>query len=93
MILKLKYDVVVEGKYPNLPEETFVQYCKDLLPIIVKLDGDLSHIKAKVGLKLAQTQLELFKKQFKLGILSKEELMENIKPYLVLQVESKKLLL
>ena len=69
-----------------------VQYCKDLLPIITNLDGDLSHIKGKVALRLAQTQLDIYKNQFKQGILKKEELMKNIKPYLCLQVEAKKLL-
>ena len=84
--------MIVEGKAPNTPEETVVQYCKDLLPIITDLDGDLSHIKGKVALRLAQTQLDIYKNQFKQGILKKEELMKSIKPYLCLQVEAKKLL-
>ena len=92
VILKLKLDVIIEGKGPNIPEEIVVQYCKDLLPIITTLDGDLSHIKGKVALKLAQTQCEIYKKQFSQNILSKEEFFKNIKPYFQLQVEAKKLL-
>ena len=92
VILKLKYDVIIEGKGPNTPEETVVQYCKDLLPIITTLDGDLSHIKGKVALKLAQTQCEIYKKQLSQNILSKEDFFKNIKPYLFLQMEAKKLL-
>jgi len=94
LILKQKYDVVVEGEDTknNVSLEEVVQYCKDLLPIICKLDGDLSLHKGKVALKLATSQLEIFGKQFKEKLISKQELMRQIKPYLLLQVDAKKLI-
>ena len=48
--------------------------------------------KGKVALKLATSQLEIFGKQFKEKLISKQELMRQIKPYLMLQVEAKKLI-
>ena len=65
---------------------------KDLLPIIVDLDGELALSKGKVALKLAQAQLEIYKQMFKDGQLSKIELLKEIKPYLMLQVEAKRLI-
>ena len=94
LILKQKYDVVVEGGdiKNDIPPEDVVQYCKDLLPIICKLDGDLSLHKGKVALKLAETQLEIFRNKFKEKSMSKEELMKQSMPYLKLQVDAKKLI-
>ena len=95
LILKQKYDVVVEGgdiKNADISPEDVVQYCKDLLPIICKLDGDLSLHKGKVALKLAKTQLEIFRNKFKEKSMSKEELMKQSMPYLKLQVDAKKLI-
>ena len=93
MILRQKYDVVIEEKgLKETTHEELIQYCKDLLPIIVDLDGELAVGKGKVALKLAQAQLELFKNKFKEGILTKEQLLREIKPYLMLQVEAKRLI-
>ena len=77
-------------KSPKTPQ-LFLPYCKDLLPIICKLDGDLSVHKGKVALKLAKTQLEIFRTKFKEKLISKQELIREIQPYLMLQVEAKKL--
>ena len=86
--------MVVEGGdiKNDIPPEDVVQYCKDLLPIICKLDGDLSLHKGKVALKLAKTQLEILRNKFKEKSMSKEELMKQSMPYLKLQVDAKKLI-
>ena len=72
--------------------EEVVQYCKDLLPIIADLDGDLSPGKGKVAYKLAQAQLEIYKRSLQEKKISKEQFLKEIKPYLMLQVEAKKLI-
>lgn len=92
LILKLKHDVVVEGKYPQTSLESIVEYSKDMLPIIDTLDGDLSLSKGKVALKLAQSQLEVFKRKFQEKAISKQELMKEVQPYIRLQLEAKKLI-
>ena len=91
MILKIKYDLVIENKGFE-PPETIVQYCKDLLPIIEDLDSPLSLLKGKVALKLAQTQLEIYKRKMQEKLISKEDFFKEIKPYIMLQIEAKKLI-
>ena len=79
--------------YMTLPIlDVVVQYCKDLLPIICKLDGDLSLHKGKVALKLAKSQMEIFRTKFQEKLITKEELMKLVQPYLRLQVDAKKLI-
>ena len=72
--------------------DVVIQYCKDLLPIICKLDGDLSLHKGKVALKLAKSQMEIFRTKFQEKLITKEELMKLVQPYLRLQVDAKKLI-
>ena len=76
----------------SLVRENFRETRESIIRKIRTLDGDLSLQKGKVALKLATSQLEIFGKQFKEKLISKQELMRQIKPYLMLQVEAKKLI-
>ena len=76
----------------SLVNEIFRESREFIIHKIRTLDGDLSLHKGKVALKLATSQLEIFGKQFKEKLISKQELMRQIKPYLMLQVDAKKLI-
>jgi predicted negative regulator of RcsB-dependent stress response len=94
LILKLKLDYILlqEGKNDAEIHNLVIEYCQDLMPIIEKLDGDLSHVKGRVSLKLAQTQIAVWTQKFKDKIVNKDEYMTNMKAVMKRHMEARKLI-
>lgn len=91
MILVQKCNLLLEKKYDNfLSSEKTIQYCKDLLPIVEKLDGEMSVLKWKIAYILAVAEINVRKAKLKEKQVSPENLLKELKPYIWLQLEAKK---
>ena len=73
--------------------EIVAQYCKDLMPIVDILDGEMSESKGKIGSKWATIEMNLRKEKMVKKLITMEEFLQEIKPWLRVQVESKRLIL
>ena len=91
LILSQKWKVVMDEKEST--PEFLVECCKDLLPICDTLDGEMAESKGKIGSKWAMTEMLLRKQKLIKKLITKEEFLQEIKPWLRVQVESKRLIL
>jgi len=91
LILAQKWKVVTDEKEST--PEFLVKCCKDLIPICDTLDGEMAESKGKIGSKWAMTEMLIRKEKLKEKLLTTEEFLQEIKPWLRVQVESKKLIL
>ena len=95
LILHQKWKVVMGDKASNyqVNPEIVAQYCKDLMPIVDILDGEMSESKGKIGSKWATIEMNLRKEKMVKKLITMEEFLQEIKPWLRVQVESKRLIL
>lgn len=95
LILHQKWKVVMGEKSSNyqVNPEIVAQYCKDLMPIVDILDGEMSESKGKIGSKWATIEMNLRKEKMVKKLITMEEFLQEIKPWLRVQVESKRLIL
>ena len=95
LILHQKWKVVMGEKSSNyqVNPEIVAQYCKDLMPIVDILDGEMSESKGKIGSKWATIEINLRKEKMVKKMITIEEFLQEIKPWLRVQVESKRLIL
>ena len=65
LILHQKWKVVMGEKSSNyqVNPEIVAQYCKDLMPIVDILDGEMSESKGKIGSKWATIEMNLRKEK------------------------------
>ena len=61
--------------------------------LVDTLEGELAESKGKIGSKWALTEIGLKQQKLKNKLISKEEFLQDIKPWLRVQMESKRLLL
>ena len=95
LILHQKWKVVMGDKASNyqVNPEIVALYCKDLMPIVDILDGEMSESKGKIGSKWATIEMNLRKEKMVKKLITMEEFLQEIKPWLRVQVESKRLIL
>jgi len=95
LILHQKWKVVMGDKASNYQGNPAIvaQYCKDLMPIVDILDGEMSESKGKIGSKWATIEMNLRKEKMVKKLITMEEFLQEIKPWLRVQVESKRLIL
>ena len=91
LILHQKWKVATGDK--SCSPEILAQYCKDLVPIADTLDGEMSESKGKIGSKWAMTEMNMRKDKLVKKLITMEEFLQEIKPWLRVQVESKRLIL
>ena len=94
-LVKLKYQFITEHEIPK--SDTKLQkiksrYCREILPVFDRLEGNSSKEKCEMLKELAKSELSLLATELILKKISKEEYMKNIKPYVALQMKANKMM-
>ena len=84
---------MAEKSSTSCSPKIIAQYCKDLVPIVDTLDGEMSESKGRIGSKWATIEMTLRKEKMVKKLITMEEFLQEIKPWLRIQVESKRLIL
>ena len=93
--VKLKYKFITEYEIPK--SDTKLQkiksrYCREILPVFDRLEGNGSKEKCEMLKELAKSELSILGTQLNIKKISKEEYMKKIKPYIALQMKANKMM-
>ena len=68
------------------------RFCREILPVFDRLEGNGSKEKSEMLLQLAKSEISLLGSEFNQKKISKEEYMKKIKPYVALQMKAVKMM-
>ena len=94
-LVKLKYQFITEHEIPKSDtklQKVKSRYCREILPVFDRLEGNGSKEKCEMLKELAKSELSLLGNDLNLKKISKEEYMKKIKPYVAVQMKANKMM-